>query len=108
MALPFSPDSDVTEHLIGIKGVRKQATIISTSSPRAHCYNSNQVFDSAVHFPAHMPFDYQLKPVALKPKPEPMAHGFLNTRQPVISTLVSISNKALSQGLLSLSRLGFP
>lgn len=68
-----SPASDVTEHLMGIKGVRKQATIIFTSSLRGHCYNSNQVFDSAVHFPAHMPFDYQLKPGALKPKPEPMA-----------------------------------
>ncbi len=68
-----SLDSDVTEHLMGIKGVRKQATIIFTSSLKGLCYNSNKVFDSAVHFPAHMSFDYQLKPGASKSKPEPMA-----------------------------------
>lgn len=68
-----STASDVTEHLMGIKGVRKQATIIFTSSLRRLCYNSNQVFDSALHFSAHMPFDYLLRPGALKPKLEPMA-----------------------------------
>lgn len=45
-----STASDVTEHLMGIKGVRKQATIIFTSSLRRHCYNSNQVFDSSLTF----------------------------------------------------------
>ncbi len=95
------PDSDVTEHLMGIKGVRKQATIIFTSSLKGLCYNSNQVFDSADIF--------QLTCLSIISLNQELWSNlnpwlcFLRGRQPVIRALISSSHKRCLRSAVSLS-----